>query len=200
MPSWIHSSAARTCAAPDKQGRIVLRPGEGRITPALQVVFQVADCGGADNVTTCRVRSMGVTRGGRNVAVTDVQPRLTRAGADAQGAVAVLLTVSDFNGDGVPDLQVWQDNNGVYNVPVHAFYLFDAKVNRYVRAKALEAAIGGRDIDRIDNGRFVLRAKVSPCAREDKVIQLRGTGPRTLLQRRYDTCRDEAPTESDLLK
>ena len=30
-----------------------------------------------------------------------------------QGAVAVLLTVSDFNGDGVPDLQVWQDNNGV---------------------------------------------------------------------------------------
>ena len=44
------------------------------------------------------------------------------------------------------------------NVPVHAFYLFDAKVNRYVRAKALEAAIGGRDIDRIDNGRFVLRA------------------------------------------
>lgn len=187
-------------AAPDKQGRIVLRPGEGRITPALQVVFQVADCGGTDNVTTCRVRSMGVTRGGRNVAVTDVQPRLTRAGADAQGAVAVLLTVSDFNGDGVPDLQVWQDNNGVYNVPVHAFYLFDAKVNRYVRAKALEAAIGGRDIDHIDNGRFVLRAKVSPCAREDKVIQLRGTGPRTLLQRRYDTCRGEAPTESDLLK
>lgn len=107
-------------AAPDKQGRIVLRPGEGRITPALQVVFQVADCSGTDNVATCQVRSMGVTRGGHNVAVTGVQPRLTRAGADAQGAAAVLLTASDFNGDGVPDLQVWQDNNGVYNVPVHA--------------------------------------------------------------------------------
>ena len=63
----------------------------------------------------------------------------------------------------MPDLQVWQDNSGVYNVPVHAFYLFDPKRNRYVRAKALEAAIGGRDIDHIDNGRFVLRAKVSPC-------------------------------------
>jgi len=187
-------------AAPDKQGRIVLRPGEGRLTPALQVVFQVTDCSGTDNVTTCEVRSMGVTRGGRNVVVTDVQPRLTRAGTGAQGATAVLLTVSDFNGDGVPDLQVWQDNSGVYNVPVHAFYLFDAKRNRYVRAKALEAAIGGRDIDHIDNGRFVLRAKVSPCEREDKVIQLRGTGTRTLLQRRYDTCRGEAPTESDLLK
>ncbi len=148
---------------PDTQGRIVLRPGEGRITPALQVVFQVTDCSGTDNVTTCQVRSMGVTRGGRNVAVTDVQPRLTRAGTGAQGATARLLAVSDFNGDGVPDLQVWQDNNGVYNVPVHAFYLFDAKRNRYVRAKALEAAIGGRDIDHIDNGRFVLRAKVSPC-------------------------------------
>jgi len=130
----------------------------------------------------------------------DVQPRLTRAGTGAQGATAGLLAVSDFNGDGVPDLQVWQDNNGVYNVPVHAFYLFDAKRNRYVRAKALEAAIGGRDIDHIDNGRFVLRAKVSPCEREDKVIQLRGTEPRTLLQRRYDTCKGEAPTESDLLK
>jgi len=46
----------------------------------------------------------------------------------------------------------------------------------------------------------VLRAKVSPCEREDKVIQLRGTDTRTLLQRRYDTCRGEAPTEPDLLK
>ncbi|QBR45101.1 lysozyme inhibitor LprI family protein [Stenotrophomonas indicatrix] len=185
---------------PDRQGRIVLQPGEGRITPALQVVFQVADCSGTDNVMTCQVRSMGVTRGGRKVAVTDVQPRLTRAGANAHAAAAVLLTASDFNGDGLPDLQVWQDNNGVYNAPVHAFYLFDAKGNRYVRAKALEAAIGGRDIDHIDNGRFVLRGKASPCEREDKVIQLRGTEPRTLLMRRYDTCRGQVPTESDLLK
>lgn len=186
--------------APDGQGRITLQPGQGEISPALQVVFKVADCSGTDNVSTCQVQAMDVTRGGRKVAVTGVQPRLTRAGAGAQGAASVLLTVADFNGDGVPDLQVWQDNNGVYNVPVHAFYLFDAKRNRYVRATALEAAIGGRDIDHIDNGRFVLHAKVSPCEREDKVIQLRGTQPRTVLARRYDTCKGELPSASDLLQ
>ncbi|WP_303635977.1 lysozyme inhibitor LprI family protein [Stenotrophomonas tuberculopleuritidis] len=186
--------------APDAQGRITLQPGPGDISPALQVVFKVADCSGTDNVTTCQVQAMEVTRGGRKVMVTGVQPRLTRAGADARGSASVLLTVADFNGDGMPDLQVWQDNTGVYNVPVHAFYLFDAKRNRYVRATALEAAIGGRDIDHIDHGRFVLRARVSPCEREDKVIQLRGTQPRTVLARRYDTCRGERPTESDLLE
>ncbi|WP_256643045.1 hypothetical protein [Stenotrophomonas sp. 9(2022)] len=187
-------------AAPDDQGRITLQPGQGEISPALQVVFKVADCSGTDNVTTCQVQAMDVTRSGRKVAVTGVQPRLTRAGAGAQDAASVLLTVADFNGDGAQDLQVWRDDNGVYNVSVHAFYLFDAKGNRYVRATALEAAIGGRDIDHIENGRFVLRAKVSPCEREDKVIQLRGTRPRTLLERRYDTCKGERPTESHLLE
>ncbi len=187
-------------APPDDQGRIILQPGQGMISPPLQVMFKVADCSGTDNVTTCQVQTMNVTRGARKVAVTGVQPRLTRAGVDAHGTAAVLLNVVDLNVDGAPDLQVWQDNNGVYNAPVYAFYLFDAKGNRYVRANALEAAIGGRDIDHIDNGRFVLRAQVSPCEREDKVIQLRGTESRTLLERRYNTCNGQRPTESELLK
>ena len=187
-------------AAPDDQGRIILQPGRGMISPPLQVMFKVAGCSGTDNVTTCQVQTMEVTRDAQKVAVTDVQPRLTRAGIDAHGMAAVLLNVVDLNGDGAPDLQVWQDNNGVYNVPVYAFYLFDAKDNRYLRANALETAIGGRDIDHIDKGRFVLRARVSPCEREDKVIQLRGSDLRTLLERRYDTCNGQHPTESQLLK
>jgi uncharacterized protein YecT (DUF1311 family) len=187
-------------AAPNDQGTIILQPGQGMISPTLQVMFKVADCSGTGDVTTCQVHTMDVTRGTRKLAVTGVQPRLTRAGTDALGTAAVLLNVVDLNGDGALDLQVWQDNNGVYNVPVYAFYLFDAKDNRYVRANALEATIGGRDIDHIDNGRFVLRAQVSPCEREDKVIQLRGTESLTLLERRYDTCNGDRPTESELLK
>lgn len=186
-------------AAPDEHGRITLQPGQGVMSPALQLTFKVADCSGTDSVTTCQVQAMDVTRDGRAVAVTGVQPRLTRAAVDARAASAILLTVADLNGDGTPDLQVWQDNNGVYNVPVYAFYLFDTHGNRYVRASALEAAIAGRDIDQIDNGRFVLRAQVSPCVVEDEVIQLRGSQTRTLLERRYDTCKGEAPTERDLL-
>ena len=186
-------------AAPDHDGRIILQPGQGVISPPLQVTFNVADCSGTDNVTTCQVEAMKVTRGARNVAVTVVQPQLTRVGAGAGAKVAELLTVADLNGDGAPDLQVWLDNNGVYNVPVYAVYLLDANANRYVRASALETAIGGRDIDRIENGRFVLRAQVSPCEREDKVIQLSGSETRTLLERRYNTCNGERPTESELL-
>lgn len=199
-PAQAQAATYTADAPPDDQGRIILQPGQGMISPPLQVMFKVADCSGTDNVTTCQVQTMDVTRGARKVAVTGVQPRLTRAGVDAHGTAAVLLNVVDLNVDGAPDLQVWQDNNGVYNAPVYAFYLFDAKGNRYVRANALEAAIGGRDIDHIDNGRFVLRAQVSPCEREDKVIQLRGTESRTLLERRYNTCNGQRPTESELLK
>jgi len=187
-------------AAPDDQGRIVLQPGLGMISPHLQVMFKVTDCSDSGNVSTCQVQTMEVTRGAYQVAVTGVQPRLTRAGDGAYGTDAVLLNVTDLNGDGAPDLQVWLDNSGVYNVPVYAFYLFDVEGNRYVRAHALEAAIGGRDIDLIDNGRFVLRARVSPCEREDKVIQLHETESRTLLERRYNTCNGDRPTESPLLK
>lgn len=187
-------------AVPDDQGRIILQPGQGLLSPPLQVMFKVDGCGAAGSVSTCRVQTMEVTRGDRTVAVTGVQLRLTHAGDGAHGAGAVLLNVADLNGDGAPDLQVWLDNSGVYNVPVHAFYLFDAKDNRYVRAHTLEAAIGGRDIDLIDNGRFVLRARVSPCEREDKVIALRATEIRTLLERRYNTCNGDRPTESPLLK
>lgn len=187
-------------AAPDDQGRIILQPGQGMISPPLQVMFNVADCSGSGNMTTCQVLAMEVTRDARQVPITGVQARLTHAGDGAHGTDAVLLNVADLDGDGAPDLQVWQNNNGVYNVPVHAFYLFDAKDNRYVRAHALEAAIGLRDIDRIDSGRFVLRARVSPCEREDKVIQLRGSAIRTLLERRYNTCNGDRPTESPLLK
>lgn len=187
-------------AAPDDRGRIILQPGLGMISPHLQVIFKVTDCSDSGNVSTCQVQTMEVTRGAYQVAVTSVQPRLTRAGDGAYGTDAVLLNVTDLNGDGVPDLQVWQDNSGVYNVPVYAFYLFDVEGNRYVRANTLEAAIGGRDIDHIDNGRFVLRAKVSPCEREDKVIQLRGTELRVLLERRYNTCNGDRPTESELLE
>ena len=187
-------------AAPDQQNRIILQPGQGMISPPLKVTFKVADCSTTETVSTCQVKTMKVKRGARNVAVTGVQPRLTRAGAHQNGTGAVLLNAIDLNGDGALDLQVWQDNNGVYNVPVYAFYLFDANAKRYVRASALEAAIGGRDIDHIDNGRLVLRAKISPCEREDKVIQLRETEPRILLERRYDTCNGQRSTESELLR
>lgn len=199
-PVPVQAPAFSADAAPGEQGRIILQPGLGRLSPPLQVIFTVADCRAAGSANTCQVQAMEVTRGDRQVAVTDVQARLTHAGNGAHGADAVLLNVADLNGDGAPDLQVWQDNNGIYNVPVHAFYLFDAKDNRYVRAQALEAAIGGRDIDRIHNGRFVLRARVSPCEREDKVIQLRGSESRVLLERRYNTCNGDRPTESELLR
>ena len=197
-PTQTQAAAYSADAPPDDHGRIILQPGQGIISPALQVMFNVADCDGAGNVTTCQVQTMEVTRGAHKVAVTGIQSRLTRAGE--HNTDAALLNVTDLNGDGAPDLQVWQDNNGIYNVPVYAFYLFDAQDNRYVRANTLEAAIGGRDIDHIDNGRFVLRGKVSPCEREDKVIQLRGTELRVLLERRYNTCNGDRPTESELLE
>jgi uncharacterized protein YecT (DUF1311 family) len=200
-PTQTQADAYSADAPPDDHGRIILQPGLGVISPPLQVMFNVADCSDIDNVTTCQVQAMEVTRDAQQMDVTGVQSWLTRAGVSAHGTTdAVLLNVTDLNGDGAPDLQVWLDNNGVYNVPVYAFYLFDAEDNRYVRANALEAAIGGRDIDHIDNGRFVLRAKVSPCEREDKVIQLRGTESRVLLERRYNTCNGDRPTESVLLK
>lgn len=199
-PVQVQPASYTADAAPDDHGRIVLQPGLGMISPHLQVMFKVTDCSDSDNVSTCQVQTMEVTRGAYQVAVTGIQPRLTRAGDGAYGTDAVLLNVTDLNGDGVPDLQVWLDNSGVYNVPVYAFYLFDIEGNRYVRAHALEAAIGGRDIDLIDNGRFVLRARVSPCEREDKVIQLHETESHTLLERRYNTCNGDRPTESELLK
>lgn len=143
---------------------------------------------------------MGVICGGCNVVVMDVQLCLICVGIGVQGVIVVLLIVLDFNGDGVLDLQVWQDNSGVYNVLVYVFYLFDFKCNCYVCVKVLEVVIGGCDIDYIDNGWFVFCVKVSLCECEDKVIELCGIELCMLLQCCYDICRGEVFIELDLLK
>lgn len=194
--------AVSASAQPNAQGWIVLEPGKGTSDATLTVSLRVSACNERNGLVSCALRDMRLERNGKRVPVSGMQDRVTYATPRSRGNAfnQPPVTVSDFNRDGHPDLQVWVSNAGNYGDSVFAFYLFDAIKGRYVRNVALEKAVGGRSILQITGSRFVLSSKSGPCENQDKVIEMEGAVPVTRFYRAYDTCKGEVPTDLQLLE
>lgn len=194
----VHASARTPpVQAPDNGEWIVLQGGDRAGAQPVAVSARVSGCGIRNGLAECNLTALRVEVDGTPVPVVGAQARITYVvpGGGYSAGASVPLTVRDINADGHSDLQVWQTSNGNYNAPRHAFYLFNAQTGRFERALALEAAIGGREIDEIAGGQVTLWGRPSPCEREQKQVQVRGSEVTTVFQRSYDTCKGEAPPE-----
>lgn len=194
----VDASAQTLPAGASDNGEWIELQGSGMAGAQHVVVSaRVSGCGIRTGLAECNLTALRVEVGGTPVPVVGAQGRITYVvpGGGYSAGASLPLAVRDINADGHPDLQVWQTSNGNYNAPVHAFYLFNAQMERFERAPALEAAIGGREIDEIADGRVTLWARPSPCEREEKQVHVRGNEVTTVFQRRYDTCKGNAPPE-----